>query len=351
MARPCGSCLPSLPGFLFVIFCCSGFSATLEQVGPNLALVEPFGIAFDSAGNSYICEYKGQKITKLGKDGIASRFAGTGTPGYGGDGGPAQSAALHDPHGLLIGPNDQMYIADTLNNRVRQVDIKSGIISTLAGTGEKGFSGDGGPATQAAFDGVFGIALTNAGDKLFVADLGNRRVRMIDLKTGVICTVAGNGKDGIPAQGAIANQSSLQDPRAVAIDSRGSLYILERRGNALRVVDSEGKIRTLITPAITPASVSPDLNGPKYLCIDRDDNIVIADSENHQIRKYSLRDGSLVTVVGTGQAGNRLSPRNPLDTQLNRPHGVIVNQSGDLFIVDSYNNRILKLVHYNRKNK
>jgi len=343
--------LPSLLGFLFVIFCCSGFSATLEQVGAKLALVEPFGIAFDSAGNSYICEYKGQRITKLGRDGTASRFAGTGASGYGGDGGPAQSAALHDPHGLLIGPNDQMYIADTLNNRVRQVDLKSGIISTLAGTGEKGFSGDGGPATQAAFDGVFGIALTKAGDKLFVADLGNRRVRMIDLKAGVISTVAGNGKDGIPAEGAIANQSPLQDPRAVAVDSHGTLYVLERRGNALRAVDSEGKIRTLIKPASKPASISQDLNGPKHLCIDWDDNIVIADSENHQIRKYSSRDGSLVTIAGTGQAGNQFSPQHPRDTQLNRPHGVIVDQSGDLFIVDSYNNRILKLVDYNRKNK
>lgn len=339
--------MPKLILSLAPLFCSCSFAATVEQVGAKPAILEPFGVAFDSAGNSYICEYKGQRITKLATDGVSTRFAGTGVAGYGGDGGPAASALLHDPHGLIIGPGDLMYIADTLNNRVRQVDIKSGKISTLAGTGEKGFSGDGGPALQAKFDGVFGIALTDSGDKLFIADLGNRRVRMIELKSGIVSTVAGNGTDAIPMDMAVAIQSPLQDPRAVAVDPRGNLYILERRGNALRVVDTNGKIKTLVKPG----SDSPDLNGPKNLCVDNDGNVIIADSENHQIRKYSVRDRRLVAIAGTGQAGTRLSAQDPLATQLNRPHAVIVSRSGDLFIADSYNNRILKIAHYSTEKK
>ena len=327
--------------FLLTAFCCcaGAYSATVERVGANLALVEPFGIAFDSAGNSYICEYKGERITKLGMDGAASRFAGTGTASYSGDGGRADAAGLNDPHGVLIGPGDRMYIADTLNNRIRKVDLKTKVISTIAGTGEKGFSGDGGPATQAKFDGAFGIALTSAGDKLYVADLGNRRIRAIDLKSGIITTVAGNGKDGVPSDGAIANESPLQDPRAVAVDSTGKVYILERRGNALRVVGADGRIRTLIKPG----SVAPDLNGPKHLCVDRNDDVIIADSENHLIRRYSPRDGSFAVIAGTGTSGTRLEIGNPLETQLNRPHGVIVGPTGDLYVSDSYNNRLLRM--------
>jgi sugar lactone lactonase YvrE len=341
MVRPCVSCLSNLLRYLVAAFCCSavGSSAAIEKIGPNLKLVEPFGIAFDSAGNSYICEYKGEKITKIGADGSSTRFAGTGTASYSGDGGPSDAAGLNDPHGLVIGPDEQMYIADTLNNRIRKVDLKSRTISTIAGTGEKGYGGDGGPATQAKFNGVFALALTRSGEKLYLADLGNRRIRVVDLKSGIVTTVAGNGSDGIPSDHAIASQSPLQDPRAVAVDSKGNVYILERSGNALREVDREGKIRTLIKPG----SHSPDLNGAKHLCVDRNDNVIVADSENHLIRRYSPRDGSFVAIAGTGKPGDRFEEHDPLQTQLNRPHGVTVSLTGEIYIVDSYNNRVLKL--------
>ena len=148
--------------------------------------------------------------------------------------------------------------------------------------------------------------------------------------------------DGVPADGALAAESPLQDPRAVAADSQGNVYILERRGNALRVVDRQGRLRTLIKPG----SVTPDMNGPKHLCVDRQDNVIIADAENHLIRKYSPRDGSTVTIAGTGQKGDHVEPGDALQTQLNRPHGVYVSPSGELYITDSYNNRILKLKNW-----
>src|SRR5262249_33861616 len=191
----------------------------------------------------------------------------------------------------------------------------------------------------ARFNGVFGIDLNRAGDKLYVADLNNKRVRMIDLKTNVVSTIAGNGTDAAPSDGAPAAESPLQDPRAVAGDSRGSVYILRRRGNALRVVDQKGRIRTLLKPG----AVKPDLNGPKHLCVDRQDNVIIADAENHLIRKYSPGDGTTVVIAGTGQRGDHIEPTDPQKAQLNRPHGVFVRPSGDLYITDSYNHRILRL--------
>jgi len=135
------------------------------------------------------------------------------------------------------------------------------------------------------------------------------------------------------------------DPRATAMDSKGNLYILERRGNALRVVDKTGKLRTVVAPG-TIASAgarAPDLNGPKHLCVDLQDNVIIADTENHLIRKYNPKSGAVDVIAGSGEKGDRLDTGDPLKTQLNRPHGVFVHPSGALYISDSYNHRVLKL--------
>jgi streptogramin lyase len=129
------------------------------------------------------------------------------------------------------------------------------------------------------------------------------------------------------------------DPRAVAADSKGNVYILERNGNALRVVDRAGKIRTLIRPG----SIQPDLKGPKHLCVDRRDNVIIADAENHLIRRFDVRTGITTTIAGTGAKGSKVVEDDPLRTELNRPHGVFVNRAGELYISDSYNHRILKM--------
>ena len=314
--------------------------------GPALEarLIEPFGVAFDGKENWYICEYKGHRITRVTGSGVISLFAGTEKPGYGGDGAAAAQASFNEPHGLVIGNGGQLYVADTRNHRVRKVDLKTGAITTIAGTGKPGYSGDGGPAIGAQFDGVFGIDISKAGDRIYVADLGNKRVRVVSLKSGEVRTVAGNGQAGVPADGADAAGSPLVDPRAVTVDSKGNLYILERGGDALRIVDKQGKIRTLIGPAETDQPpMHPKLNGPKHLCVDLEDNVIVADSENHLVRKFTPSSGKTVTIAGTGQKGARLAPEDPLKTQLNRPHGVYVHPSGALYISDSDNNRILKL--------
>ncbi|MBS1825069.1 MAG: hypothetical protein JST93_07090 [Acidobacteria bacterium] len=318
-------------------------AARVELVlGPEQrAMNEPFGVDFDGDGNWYVVEHKGEVILRIRAKGLATTvYAGTGEVGNAGDSGPAAKARFFDPHGIAITRDSAwMYVADTRNHTVRRIDRKTGIITTIAGTGQEGFSGDGGPAAQATFRGTFGIALSPDDRALYIADLGNKRVRKVDLRTGIVTSVAGNGEAGVPSDGAAAKDGPLQDPRAVAVDSKHRVYILERNGNALRVIERDGTIRTLIAPG----TVTPNMKGPKHLCIDRQDRVVIADAENHLIRRFDPQSGATTTIAGTGTKGASIHADDPLRTELNRPHGVFVNRSGEIYVADSYNHRILRV--------
>lgn len=294
----------------------------------EIRFAEPFGVAFDRAGNLFVIEYTGGRLIRIDQAGKTSFVAG--------------GEAFHEPHAIVMNGEDQLFIADTHNNRVLRRDVATGATVTVAGNGEKGYSGDGGPATAAAFNGIFAIDLAPDGKLLYVADLTNKRVRRIDLSSGIVTTVAGNGQEGIPADGALAADSPLVDPRAVTADAEGNVYVLERRGNALRVVDQGGRIRTLIKPG----AITPDLNGPKHLCMDRDGNVIIADAENHLVRRYDVKTGKTATIVGTGEAGVHIDAANPAKTQVNRPHGVYVHGDGALYVTDSYNHRVLRVTGY-----
>jgi sugar lactone lactonase YvrE len=319
-------------------------SGSLGGPAKEAKLIEPFGVAFDKGGNWYICEYKGQRITKVDAKGIITFFAGKDQDdSQGSEGTQANQLKFYDPHGLVISKDQQMYIADTMNHRLIKIDMKTGRAAAIAGTGQPGYSGDGGPAVKAAFNQLYAIDINPRGDKIYITDLRNRRVRLLDLKTGIVNTIAGNGDKGVPDDGADAVKSPLVDPRAAAIDSKGNLYILERAGNALRVVDKSGKIRTVIAPG---SKLEKDLKGPKHLCFDRQDNVIIADTENHLIRKCNPKDGTTVTIAGTGEKGDGLVSDDPLKTQLNRPHGVFVHSSGALYISDSDNHRVLKMSNW-----
>jgi sugar lactone lactonase YvrE len=313
-------------------------------------LVEPFGVDFDRAGNMYIVELSGGRLLKVDSKGILTVVAGSlNKKGYDGDGGPAANAVFNGMHNLAIAPSDDIYIADTWNACVRKIDAKTGVISTIAGIGKKGYSGDGGPATKALFGGIYCVALDPAGKRLYCADLDNRRIRMVDLGTGIVATVAGNGQKGVPKDGDDAVKSPLVDPRAVAVDPRGNVWILERGGHALRVVDPAGKIRTVAgTGKLGSSGDGGDallalLNGPKHLFADGDGNVIIADAENNLIRRFQPKDGKIVRVAGTGKRGRGGTGGPPLQAELARPHGVYVHSSGVLYITDSYNNRILRI--------
>jgi DNA-binding beta-propeller fold protein YncE len=309
----------------------------------------PFGIGSDKQGNLYFVEMTGQRVRKLDSRGNLTTIAGNGKKGSADDSDDPLKAEFNGMHSLAVSPDGDIYLADTWNNRVRKIDGKTGKISIFAGTGEKGFSGDDGPALQAKLGGIYCVALDPRGDRLYLADLDNRRIRWIDLGTGIVKTWAGNGEKGVPEDRTNAKSSPLVDPRAVAVDSSGRVWILERAGNALRVAGPGGKIRTAAGSG--KAGLEGDggdalkacFNGPKHICIDLDGNIVIADTENHVIRKYMREEGKIIRIAGTGKKGSAGLGGKPEEAELNSPHGVFVDRLGVLYIADSGNGRILRI--------
>jgi len=312
-------------------------------------LKSPFAIDWDKAGNAYIAELDGNRISLLDRSGKLSVFAGTGEKGLSGDGGPAAAAQFNGPHHLLFGPDGGLYVADTFNNCVRRIDLQSGVVTRVAGTGKRGYSGEGGPAVKADFGGCFCLALEPKGERLYVCDLDSRRIRMVLLKTGITVTVAGNGQKGVPKDGEDARTQPLVDPRAVAADAKGNLYILERGGHALRVVDAAGRIRTVAGTGKGGLSgdggpaLQAQMNGPKHISCDREGNVLIADAESHEVRLYTPKDGRIQRVAGTGRKGSAGVGGPPEAVQLNRPHGVTQDRAGAIVICDSYNNRVLRI--------
>lgn len=314
-------------------------------------LVAPFGVDFAPDGSVLFVEMaKGERLRRIDAAGGVSTLAGTGAKGNDGDGGPGAKATFNGMHGLAVGPGGVVYLADTWNNRVRTFDPKTGVVAAFAGTGAKGFAGDGGPAAAAQFGGVYSAAVDPAGQRLVLADLDNRRVRAIDLGTGAVTTVAGNGKRGVPADGAPAVDQPLVDPRAAVLDAAGNVYVLERGGHALRVVGPDGRVRTVAGTGAKGAAgvggpaLKAELNGPKHLCVDRDGSVLVADTENHRVLRYVPKDGTLRLVAGSGTKGTAGLGGDPARAELSQPHGVAVHpKTGDVYITDSGNNRILKI--------
>src|SRR5262245_11694623 len=317
----------------------AGGGNELTGSATNCRVHNPFGITFDQAHNAYVVEMAGgERVLKIDPLGKLTVVAGTGEKGDSGDGGPASQARFNGMHSLALGPGGDLYIADTWNSRIRRIDLKTGNIFAFAGTGKRGFSGDGGRASQADFGNVYCVAFDAPQENLFLADLDNRRIRAINLKTGIVTTVAGNGERGVPADGTRATQAPLVDPRAVAVDSQGAVYILERSGHALRKVERDGTIRTVAgtgkkgnAAAESVDALQATFNGPKHICVDSSDNVIIADTDNHVIRKYVPKENRVVPVAGGGQE----------NVELNQPHGVQVDHSGTIYIADSLNNRVL----------
>jgi DNA-binding beta-propeller fold protein YncE len=305
-------------------------------------LREPFGVDFDRGGNLFIVEMaSGNRLLRVDAQGLLYHVAGLPAAGDAGDGGPALAVQFNGPHNLAVLPDGNVLVADTWNGRVRQIDFATGRVTSLTGYGV--------PSVKAKANGPYCIALDFSGTRLFIADL--RRVQMLDLKTNKLSLIAGNGAKGIPADGSLAANSPLVDPRAVAADRKGNIYILERNGNALRVVAPDGKIRTVVNASGKKGAtgdggdaLQATMNGPKHLCIDLEDHVIIADAENNLIRTYVPTTGKILRIAGSGKKGAAGLGGAPELCELSRPHGVAVRTDGILFITDSYNNRILKIV-------
>jgi DNA-binding beta-propeller fold protein YncE len=316
-----------------------GESLTDNEAPEPGQLNSPFGIDFDAAGNMYIAELEGGRVHKLDPGGVLTRISGDGSKGYTGDGGPAAKATFDGMHNIAVTPSGDAYISDAWNHCVRKIDGKTGIISTIAGTGKAGFSGDGGPATRAMFDFVMCVSLNPANDKLYVADLKNRRIRVIDLASGIVTTVAGNGEKGKPVDGAVATKAPLVDPRAVAVDSQKNIYVLERSGHALRVVTPDGTIKTVVGTGTAGNAIGDalktQLRSPKHIGIDDKANVLIADEANKRILRYDPAQGTVTAILGKGvKKPNR---------GLSKPHGVYFHSDGSIYVVDTGHHRILRI--------
>jgi sugar lactone lactonase YvrE len=316
-----------------------------ERVGldaKQARLYEPFGVEFDTRGDLFIVEMAaGNRLLRVDAKGVLTHIAGQKTSGDSGDGGPALAAQFNGPHNLAVQPDGKILIGDTWNGRVRVVDPVAGVVTSLPGYGV--------PAAKARANGPYCITLDFSGKRLLIADL--LQVKALDLATGRLTVLAGNGQKGVPFDGAVATETPLVDPRAAAMDRKGNLYILERNGHALRVVSPDGRIRTVVNIAGKKGATGDGgeaalatMSGPKHLCIDRDDSVLIADAENNLIRRYVPATGKILRVAGTGKKGAAGLGGPPEQCELARPHGVTVARDGTLYITDSYNDRILKIV-------
>src|SRR3954447_24539356 len=297
----------------------------------------PFDIAFDGAGNLYFSDTFNHRIRRVeAATGIITTVAGNGAAGFSGDSGPATEAALNEPYGVVVDRAGNIYTADRLNRRVRRIDRGSGIITTLAGTGEAAYSGDGGKAAQAGLAEPNGLAFDPGETRLFIADVADHRVRVVDLASGVIDTFAGTGIAEHGGDGSPAREARIFGARAVKVAPDGTVYILERQGSSLRAVDpATGLIQTIA--GTTGRGYSGDggpavaavFDAPKEMALDRDGSLLIVDTENHAIRRID-RAGGIVTTVAGGHRGGEGDGGLATEAGLDRPHGAIVGPSGTI---------------------
>jgi sugar lactone lactonase YvrE len=325
-----------------------GFSGDGSQAATAL-LHLPTSVAVDAVGNLYIADSSNHRIRKVATSGVMSTVAGTGVPGYSGDGGPATSALLNGPVGVALDASGNLFIADYVSQRVRKV-TPGGVITTIAGNGSQGYNGDGGPATSAQLNEPWGLAVDASGD-VFIADVINQRVRMVT-PAGVISTVAGMGAPGFAGDGGPATNAQLQFPSGVAVDRHGDLFIADSGNNSVREVTPDGMINTFAGSDFQgfggdggPAT-SADLYDPTGVAVDSSGDLFVVDHNNNCIRKVTP-NGIINTVVGTESAGFSGDGGPALSATLNAPMGMAVDTSGDLFIADYGNDRIRKVTPQN----
>ena len=308
----------------------------------------PYGLVVGPDGGLYFCDLDNQRVRRLDlRTRQLTTIAGNGERGYRGDGGAAVAASLDMPHELRFDGRGDLFVVERDSHVVRKIDMRTHVITTVAGTGTAGFSGDGGPATAAQLRQPHSIAFDIDG-ALLICDIGNHRIRRVDMGRGTISTFAGTGETGATPDGAALAGTPLRGPRTIAVAPSGDLYIALREGNAIYRLDAH--TRTLHHVAGTgvtgytgdggPARLAT-LGGPKGLALARDGSLYVADTENHAIRRIDLASGAIDTVLGTGARGTSFD-KDPKKVQLSRPHGVFAD--GDaVYVADSESHRILVL--------
>ncbi len=325
--------------------------------GPAAAasLCFPEGLAIDRQGDLYVADTANQRIRKIvAATGAIETIAGSSavfaecanSPGFSGDGGPALEAEFNSPRGLAVDGDGNLYVADGSNRRIRRVDSATGIIETIAGSGQAGYSGDGGPALEASFGRLFGIALGRDDGQLWVADRSNHAVRRIDLARGSIETVAGDGSPGFSGDGGPPALARLNLPQGIDVDDSGGVLVADTENHRVRRIGG-GTIDTLAGDGTVgfsgdggPSRLA-QLNRPSAVVADNYGGTVIADSGNSRLRQSS-RDERIDTLAGTG-AGAFVNEGEAAAADLNSPSGVATDGDGNLVVVDRANFRVLRI--------
>lgn len=265
---------------------------------------------------------------------------------FSGDGGRAAEAQLNFPSAVAVDGQGHVYIADTMNHRVRKVDADSGVITTIAGTGQKRWAGDGGPAVLAALNEPTALALDQKG-RLYIADQSNHRVRSLDLDTGIITTVAGTGEAGYSGDGMPGPEAALSGPSGLAVGLDGTLYIADTFNGRIRKLDADTSVITTVAGDGSeyryqgnPHEFSTSLSRPYGIALDADGHLLVTDSDSHLIRRWHRLKKIITRVAGTGSAGYSGDGGLPLESSLNYPFGVAVDHQGNVYIADTFNHRI-----------
>ena len=270
---------------------------------------------------------------------------------FSGDGGPATQATLNFPSAVAVADDGTVYIADTWNHRIRRVDPHTAVISTIAGTGRARWSGDGGPAENAALNEPVALTLDGRG-RLYVADQSNNRVRRIDLTSGLITTVAGTGESGYNGDGAPGTETALAGPSGLAVDQDGSLYVADTFNGRIRKFDVRtGTLETVVggtgefqfVPGENEAS--PNVSRPYAIALRPDGRLFITDTDHHLIRVWDFQKHEMSLLAGNGRAEFSGDGRHPLESSLNYPFGVALDSHGHVYIADTFSHRIRVIVH------
>src|SRR2546425_2411671 len=323
----------------------AGYSGDNGPAG-KAQLNNPYGITRGPEGALYICDMENHRIRKVSRDGDITTIAGTGKSGYSGDGGPALQAELNEPYEVRFDKAGNMFFVEMRNHIVRRVESRTKFISTVAGSGKEGFSGDGGPATKAELRQPHSIQFDDKG-YLYICDIGNNRIRKVDLTTGMISTFAGTGERLPTPDGAqLEENAPLNGPRAIDFDKDGNMWLALREGNAIYRLDlTAGTIHHVagtgqkgFTGNGGPAKQAT-LSGPKGISVAPNGNVYFADTESPSVRMIDVRNGTVELVAGTGERGDG-PERDPLKCSLARPHGIFVDADGTIFIGDSENHRV-----------
>ncbi|MBP7141049.1 MAG: hypothetical protein KBA71_04020 [Opitutaceae bacterium] len=308
-------------------------------------LNEPFGVVRGPDGALWFCEFGGQRVRKIDRDGTIHTMAGNGNTGYEGDGGPALKASFNKPHEIRFDRDGNCFVADMMNHAIRRIDARTGIVVTFAGNGRSGYSGDGGPASQASLSSPHSIQFGPDGD-LYICDIGNHVIRRVKMKTGIIETFAGTGKPGATPDGSPIQGTPLRGPRSLDFDQQGNLWLATREGNQVFKFNlKRGTIHHIggtgakgFTGNGGPAKEAT-LSGPKGIALDSKGNAWLADTESHSVRRVNARTGNLELIAGTGSRGDGPNG-DPLRCGMARLHGIFVDQDGSVYIGDSETHRV-----------